>query len=401
MLRIADVNGVPVRAILFTIFAVVGLYLAGQVLFRLRTLLIIGLLSGFIALILNPLVVVLERWKIKRRGVAVAIVTVLALLVFFGLALAFGYPLVNGLTHFANSLPSYIDKAQHGRGWIGHLIRRYHVQDWVQRNSAKITSIATGLGKPALALGKGAVSILLMLFGVFTFVVLLLVEAPKMRRGLITMLEPERAARFTRIGSAVSSSVSGYILGDLLTSLSAGVVVFVTLLTLALRAALRPVGRTGRLPADDRRCPRGHPDRPLRLHPLDLGGGRHGDRLPALHPGGEPRPEPVGDEPHGQDQPAARLLLGADRRGHRRVARRVLRRLRGGPARRAGRGIFAGRRSGVLAHVGRRRPRGDDDHRHEPLALRDPSCCNGENLVKGPSWRHQIRRFSAHPAGST
>jgi predicted PurR-regulated permease PerM len=238
MLRIADVNGVPVRAILFTIFAVVGLYLAGQVLFRLRTLLIIGLLSGFIALILNPLVVVLERWKIKRRGVAVAIVTVLALLVFFGLALAFGYPLVNGLTHFANSLPSYIDKAQHGRGWIGHLIRRYHVQDWVQRNSAKITSIATGLGKPALALGKGAVSILLMLFGVFTFVVLLLVEAPKMRRGLITMLEPERAARFTRIGSAVSSSVSGYILGDLLTSLSAGVVVFVTLLTLGVPYAL-------------------------------------------------------------------------------------------------------------------------------------------------------------------
>jgi predicted PurR-regulated permease PerM len=234
MLRIADVNGVPVRAILFTIFAVVGIYLVGQVLFRLRTLLMIGLLSGFVALILNPLVVVLERWKVKRRGVAVAIVTVLALLVFFGLALAFGYPLVNGLTHFANSLPSYIDKAQHGRGWIGHLIRRYHVQDWVQRNSTKITSIATGLGKPALALGKGAVSILLMLFGVFTFVVLLLVEAPKMRRGLVTMLEPERAARFTRIGSAVSRSVSGYILGDLLTSLSAGVVVFVTLLTLGV-----------------------------------------------------------------------------------------------------------------------------------------------------------------------
>jgi predicted PurR-regulated permease PerM len=238
MLRVADVNRVPVRAILFTIAVVVGVYLFGQVLFRLRTLLMIGLLSGFIALILNPLVVALEHWKVRRRGPAVAIVTVLALLAFFGLALAFGYPLVNGLTHFANALPSYIDKAQHGRGWIGHLIRRYHVQSWVQRNSAKITSIATGLGKPALALGKGAASILLMLFGVFTFVVLLLVEAPKMRRGLMTMLEPHRAARYTRIGSAVSRSVSGYILGDLLTSLSAGVVVFVTLLTLGVPYAL-------------------------------------------------------------------------------------------------------------------------------------------------------------------
>ena len=97
MLRAADVNRVPVRAILFTIAAVAGVYLAGQVLYRLRTVLLIGLLAGFIALILNPLVVLLERWKVHRRGAAVAIVTLFALLVFLGLALAFGYPLVNGI----------------------------------------------------------------------------------------------------------------------------------------------------------------------------------------------------------------------------------------------------------------------------------------------------------------
>jgi hypothetical protein len=101
ILQAADANRVPVRAILFTVGVVVAVYLLGVVLYRLRTVLLIGLLAGFIALILNPLVVNLEKWKIRRRGVAVAIVTILAGLAFLSLAVAFGYPLVNGITHFA------------------------------------------------------------------------------------------------------------------------------------------------------------------------------------------------------------------------------------------------------------------------------------------------------------
>ena len=238
ILNAAEVNRVPVRAILFSVGVVVAVYLLGAVLYRLRTVLMIGLLAGFIALILNPLVVALEQWKIRRRGVAVAIVTLLAALGFLGLAVAFGYPLVHGLTHFANSLPGIIKKAQHGNGWLGHILRRYHVQNWVIRNTSKLTSLASSLGKPALALGKGAASLLLMLLAIFAFVVLLLVEAPKIRRTILTILAPERAERYTRIGTAVSRSVSGYMLGDMLTSVVAGVVVFVTLTVLGVPYAL-------------------------------------------------------------------------------------------------------------------------------------------------------------------
>ena len=117
-------------------------------------------------------------------------------------------------------------------------MRRYHVEAWVTKNSAKLTSLAAGLGKPALALGKGAVSVLLTLIGVFAFVVLLLLEAPKMRRSIVTILAPERAARFSRIGGAVGRAVSGYILGDIVTSIIAGIVVFVTLMILGVPYAL-------------------------------------------------------------------------------------------------------------------------------------------------------------------
>jgi predicted PurR-regulated permease PerM len=230
ILRIASGNSVPVLSILFAIFAVAVIYLSGQVIYHLRILLLLGLVGGFIALILNPVVVALQHWRVKRRGGAVAIVTFVALVIFLGLAVLFGYPLINGITHFATALPGYVSRAQHGQGWIGHLFRKYHVESWVKRNSSHLTSLATGLGKPALALGKGALSALLSLIAVFTFVVLLLIEAPKIRRSLTKLIAPERAKRYRHIGRIISRSVSGYILGDMLTSLAAGIVVFITLL---------------------------------------------------------------------------------------------------------------------------------------------------------------------------
>src|SRR5690349_400087 len=155
--RSAEARGIPLRAILATVGVVVATFMAGKLLYRLRDVVLLMAVSGFVALLLNPLVVALQRWKVHRRGTAVAIVTFWAVLVFAGLAVAFGYPLVHGITHLADKLPSYISQAQHGQGWIGHLIRRYHVQSWVQKNTAKIVSFGQSLSRPALALGKGAV----------------------------------------------------------------------------------------------------------------------------------------------------------------------------------------------------------------------------------------------------
>jgi predicted PurR-regulated permease PerM len=222
------------HTILVFVGVVVVVYLLGQLLYRLRDVVLLIVVGSFVALFMNPQVVALQRWKIRRRGVAVAIVGLWSLLIFIGLAFAFGYPLVNAITHFANSLPAYVDKAQHGKGWIGHLVRKYHIQAWVNKNSPKIVGFAEGLGKPALSLGKGAVTIVAELAATFAFVILLLVEAPKIRAGLLNIMSPDRAARYAEIGGKVSRSISGFVLGDFLTSLIAGFVVFVTLAVLGV-----------------------------------------------------------------------------------------------------------------------------------------------------------------------
>src|SRR6266404_2365576 len=232
--RGADARRVPLRTIIVAVLVVGAAFLAGKLVYRLRDVLLLFLVSGFIALLLNPLVAILQRSVVRRRGLAVLMVSGLALLVFLGLAVAFGYPLVNGITNLANKLPAYVASAQTGKGWIGQLVTKYHVQHWVQQNAPKLVTFAQSLSKPALTIGAGALSLLIELATIFILVLLLLLEGPKMRRWILGQMSPARAAATTRVSAEVNRAVAGYMLGNLLTSLIAGIVVFVTLLVVGV-----------------------------------------------------------------------------------------------------------------------------------------------------------------------
>src|SRR6266700_2522600 len=227
-------RGVPLATILVTVTVVVLVYLAGKLAYRIRDVLLMIAIAGFISLILNPLVVTLQRWGIRRRGWAVALVTTWTVIVFIGLLAAFGYPLAHGVAHFSHALPSYVQAAEHGRGWIGHLVTRFHLVAWVTRNAPKLQSLGTTLAKPALTVGKGAASFLATLATIFALIVLFLLEGPKMRRGLLQLMPPERAEYYTRVAREIGQSATGYAFGNLLTSLIAGGVMFVTLTILGI-----------------------------------------------------------------------------------------------------------------------------------------------------------------------
>jgi predicted PurR-regulated permease PerM len=227
-------RGVPLATILVTVAIVALTYLAGKLAYRIRDVLLMIAVAGFLCLILNPLVVALQRWGIRRRGGAVAIVSLWTVVVFIGLLLAFGYPLARGVAHFSKGLPSYVQAAEHGRGWIGHLVTRFHLQAWVNRNAPKLQSLGATLAKPALTAGKGAASLLATLATIFALIVLFLLEGPKIRQGLVALLPPAKADYYTRVAREIGQSATGYALGNLLTSLIAGVVMFVTLTLLGV-----------------------------------------------------------------------------------------------------------------------------------------------------------------------
>jgi predicted PurR-regulated permease PerM len=226
---------VPLRTIIVAILAVAFFYLAGKLIYRLRDVLLLILVAGFVALILNPLVRVIEKYVVHRRGLAVTLVTLLGLAAFAGLAYEFGDPLVTGITNFANKLPSYITSAETGKGWIGKgwigdLVRRYHVQQWVTKNAPKLVTFGQGLAKPALSFGEGAASLLFELFTIFVLVLLLMLEGPKLRRGVLSLFSASQAREIQTVASQVNKAVVGYMLGNFTTSIICGLTVFISLL---------------------------------------------------------------------------------------------------------------------------------------------------------------------------
>jgi predicted PurR-regulated permease PerM len=111
---------------------------------------------------------------------------------------------------------------------------RYHLQTWVKQNAPKLAGYAKDFARPALSVGKGAVSLTFSLVTIFALVILMLLEGPKMRRGVLGMMAPDRAGRHSAIARQVNRSVTGYMLGDFATSVIAGLVVLVTLLILGV-----------------------------------------------------------------------------------------------------------------------------------------------------------------------
>jgi predicted PurR-regulated permease PerM len=230
----AEFRRVPLRTILTAVLAVAAAFLLGKVIYRLKDVLLLLLVAGFLALILNPVVGVIERYVVRRRGLAVTVVAVLVLLVFAGLSVAFGYPLYNAITHLAQNLPTYVHNAENGKGWIGKLVQHYHVQQWVTKNTAKLVSFGQSVSAPALAVGKGALSLLIELLTIFILVLLLLLEGPRLRRGVLSLLSPGQAEEAQAVASQVNRSVIGYMLGNFLTSVICGIVVFVDLAVLGV-----------------------------------------------------------------------------------------------------------------------------------------------------------------------
>jgi predicted PurR-regulated permease PerM len=230
----AEIRRIPLPTIIVAILAVAFFFLLGKVVYRLKDVLLLLVVAGFLALILNPVVGVTQRYVVKRRGLAVIEVGVLLLVVFLGLLVAFGYPLVNGITHLADNLPTYVQRAEQGKDWYGKLVKHYHVQQWVQKNEAKLVSFGQNISAPALDVGEGAVSLLIELLTIFILVLLLLLEGPKLRRGLLSLLSPVQAEEVQAVASQVNRSVIGYMLGNLLTSLICGIVVLVDLSVLGV-----------------------------------------------------------------------------------------------------------------------------------------------------------------------
>ncbi len=237
----ASARGVPLRTILTVDLVVIATWVMYRLIGRLREVILWVLIAAFIALVLNPAVVALQRHHF-RRGAAVGVVFALAVGIFSGLLALFGYPLVNSLTHVAERLPTMVDQVQRGHGWLAHTLKRFGLLQWVQKNAPRLKEAAHNLGKPALSvgtnLGKAVFSTIFALTTIAFLSLFMLLEAPLLRRSLLGNLNPRLRKTVTDVSATVSRSVTAYVLGTGAMGLLFGLVVFVALMALGVPFAL-------------------------------------------------------------------------------------------------------------------------------------------------------------------
>jgi predicted PurR-regulated permease PerM len=230
----ASRRGVPLATIIATVVVAVAVVdidaLVILLLWVLRTIILYCLIAGFVALLRSPVVRLVERVGVTHGG-AVAIVFVVAVLAFVGVVVEFTVPLVHAVLGFAKDVPNLVDQAEKGRGRIGELLKRLHLQNWVKKNAPKVAGDIERSLKPAQAIsvGTAAFSTVVGLATIAVLSLFFLLESRGIRAGLLGMFAPERARRIARVYTEASRSVTGYMLGDALTSVVAGVVVFITL----------------------------------------------------------------------------------------------------------------------------------------------------------------------------
>ncbi len=211
----------------------VGIALSVWLLWFLRSLVLDLLLALIVAMVLDPAVKYLYRFHFKR-SVASVIVFVMALAVFGGIIFLITRPLYAAGVKFSHQLPGLVNQAQTGTGQFGGLIKRFHIDSYVEANSSKLTSMLSQASGPAVVAAKTVLAGIARVVTIFLLSLFIEIEAPVLFGAMYQLAGPEKRLALMRVRERLVKAITGYVLGNLLTSVIAGVVVYVTLLVLGV-----------------------------------------------------------------------------------------------------------------------------------------------------------------------
>ena len=234
----APARAVPVRTTLTIIGLVLATGLAVWLVIALHRIITWLVIAGFLSVVLTPPVNFMQRRLHLRRALASLIVFLLGVALIAGMVYSFVRPLVDQADKFINDLPSFVEDAKAGKGTVGHLVKKYKLDDYVERNQVKLRDAAKQAGKPALHIAQSVASGVAAVVTILVLTFLMLVEGPGMMRSALGALSPPSAERVRHIANDCAKAMTGYVAGNLLISAIAAVVAFVSLSVLRVPFAL-------------------------------------------------------------------------------------------------------------------------------------------------------------------
>ena len=226
------------RAILTVIGVVLAVAIVLEVIWVTRSVIIWFLIALFLAMALNPAVEFLVLRGMKR-GPAVGIVFIGAILVIAGIAATFIPILVREVNDLADAVPGYIDDLTRGRGRLGFLERDYHIVERAREAIEKSGAGGVlGLSNTALSLTKSILNAVIATITIAFLTLFMLLEGPTWVERFYGLLSEPSQPRWRKVGGDIYRTVGGYVSGNLAISLIAGVVSTAVLLGLGVPYAV-------------------------------------------------------------------------------------------------------------------------------------------------------------------
>ena len=226
------------RAILSVIGVILGVAIVLEVLWVTRSVIIWVLIALFLAMALNPAVEFLVR-RGFRRGAAVGIVFVGAILVIAGIAATFVPTLVKEVNDLADAVPGYIDDLTRGRGKLGFLERDYQIVERAREAIEKSGAGGVlGLSSTALSLTKSILNAVVAIVTIAFLTLFMLLEGPAWVERIYGLISEPAQPRWRKVGGDIYRTVGGYVTGNLAISLIAGVTSTAVLLILGVPYAV-------------------------------------------------------------------------------------------------------------------------------------------------------------------
>ena len=163
---------------------------------------------------------------------------ILALAFFLAVLYLVTRPLYNAGVKFAHQLPSLVNQAQTGTGQFGSLIKRFHIDSYVQSNASKLTNLLTSSSGTAIGAARTVLSGLVSVVTVFLLALFIEIEAPKLYDTISGLAGKSKRAALYRVREKLVKAITGFVLGNVATSIIAGIVVYITLMSLGVPFAI-------------------------------------------------------------------------------------------------------------------------------------------------------------------
>ncbi len=220
---------VPVKTITATIGLVLATFISLYLIVLLARVEAWLVVAAFVAVVLNQPVEFLRRSLHLPRGVSVAVVYLLGVLLVAGLLYAFIRPLVDQVQHFADRFPTYVADARAGKGTVGRLVKKYDLDKKLDENKTKIQDWASSSSGGVLDIARGVANGLLALVTILVLSVLMILYGPDLLSSGVGMLSPPKRDRLTAVARDCARAITGYVMGNLLISVIAALITYVSL----------------------------------------------------------------------------------------------------------------------------------------------------------------------------